>query len=403
MGRLRVLQVLHQSVRTSRPELIRRTGLSRATVTSLVTDLIAAGLAREDGGPAELEARSTGRPAQSLSLNPVAAFAIGADIGHEHVRVVLCDLLGTPVWDRVVTTEVDRAPHETLDLTAELIEQAIREQGVPRHRVLGIGADIASPVDKTTGTLSAEGIMPGWIGVRPGAELEHRTGLPAQLTNDADAGALAEQLYGAARDIEDLVYVRLSAGIGAGIVAGGRLLRGTSGLVGELGHLPTVRNGRICRCGNRGCLETVASPVAIARLLQDSWGHPVATEDLPRLIEQRSRGALRAVEDAGDAIGRALACVVTLFNPRLIVIGGDLAAVGEALFEPIRRAIGRYALPWAAKDLTVAPGQLGASAEVRGAAGGVLARAPRRLAVMADAEPIALVGRGDSGLSAEFG
>jgi predicted NBD/HSP70 family sugar kinase len=403
VGRLRVLQVLHQSVRTSRPELIRRTGLSRATVTSLVADLIAAGLAREDGGPAELEARSTGRPAQSLSLNPAAAFAIGADIGHEHVRVVLCDLLGTPLWDRVVATEVDRAPQETLDLAAELIEQAIREQGVPRHRVLGIGADIASPVDKTTGTLSAEGIMPGWIGVRPGAELERRTGLPAQLTNDADAGALAEQLYGAARDIDDLVYVRLSAGIGAGIVAGGRLLRGTSGLVGEIGHLPAVRNGRICRCGNRGCLETVASPVAIARLLQDSWGQPVATEDLPRLIEQRSRGALRAVEDAGEAIGRALAGVVTLFNPKLIVIGGDLAAVGEALFEPIRRAIARYALPWAAKDLTVAPGQLGASAEVRGAAGGVLARAPRSLAVMADSEPITPVGKAGGGLPAKLG
>jgi predicted NBD/HSP70 family sugar kinase len=380
VGRLRVLQALHESVRTSRTELVRLTGLARATVSSLVADMIVAGLVQEESGPAEPETRSTGRPALSLSLDPSAAYAIGADIGHQHVRVMLCDLFGTPVWDTVVAKEVDRAPHETLDLAADLIRRAMLERDVPAARILGIGAGIAAPVNRSTGALGAEGIMPGWTGIRPGSELAQRTGLPTKLTNDANAGA--ERLYGAGRNADDMVYIRLSAGIGAGIVAEGKLLLGASGLVGEIGHLPAVSNGRVCRCGNRGCLETIASPVAIARLLQESWDQPVTPPDLPRLLAAGSKGALRAIDDAGDAIGRALATLVTLFNPELIVVGGDLAAAGEALFEPLRRAVSRYAFPSATKDVTVVAGALGERAEARGGAGAVLARAPERLAVM---------------------
>jgi len=224
--------------------------------------------------------------------------------------------------------------------------------------------------------------MPGWAGIRPGAELERRTGLAAQLINDANAGALAEHRYGAGRDTDDMVYVRLSAGIGAGIVAAGRLLLGTGGLAGEIGHLHVVQAGPVCRCGNRGCLETVASPVAIARLLQDSWGQPITPDDLPRLLAGNSAGALRVLEDAGEAIGRALAGLVTLFNPQMIVIGGDLAATGERLAGPIRHTIARHALPSAVPQVTIVTGELGSSAEVRGAASRVLAHAPRSLAIM---------------------
>jgi predicted NBD/HSP70 family sugar kinase len=384
-GRLRVIRALYDSAGTSRPELVRVTGLSRATVSSLVADMITAGLVCEDPGPAEPETRSTGRPAQPLSLNRSAAYAVGADIGHAHVRVALCDLHGTPVWDQVEVTEADGAPHETLDLVANLIERALRECHVPKDRVLGLGADIASPV-RSDGALGAPGIMPGWGGIRPGDELERRTGLAARLINDANAGALAEHRYGAGRGADDMVYIRLSAGIGAGIVAAGQLLLGTGGLAGEIGHLPVAQAGLVCRCGNRGCLETVASPVAIARLLQDSWGKQVAPGDLPRLAAG-SAGALRAIEDAGEAVGRALAGLVTLFNPQLIVIGGDLAATGERLAGPIRHAIARHAMPSAVPQVTVVTGELGSSAEVRGAASRVLARAPRSLAIMSGADP----------------
>lgn len=350
-------------------------------MSALVSDLISVGLVREDAELGEPESRRTGRPAQSLSLVPTAAYAIGADIGHEHVRVVLCDLFGTPIWEHVVEQNVDRAPEETLDLASDLIRTALRDEGVTTERVLGIGAGIASPVDRS-GVLTSDGIMRGWTDVRPGRELERRTGLPTQLTNDANAGALAERLYGAARAASDAVYVRLSAGIGAGIIAGGRLLVGANGLAGEIGHLPAVTDGRICRCGNRGCLETVASPVAVAELLRTSWREPIGPADLPRLLAEGNRGAVRAVEDAGEAVGRALTTLVTLFDPELIVIGGDLAVAGEILFAPIRAMIRRDALPALAERVAVVPGELGDRAAVRGAAGIVLEQAPRRLAAL---------------------
>jgi predicted NBD/HSP70 family sugar kinase len=388
-GRLRVLQVLLASTTTSRPELVRLTGLSRATVSVLVADLIAAGLVLEENGAAEAENRSMGRPALPLALNRSVAYAIGADIGHAHVRVALCDVHGAPLWETVEAKEVDRAPHETLDLAANLVQRAMARNGVPPERVLGLGVGIAAPVD-ADGALSAEGIMPGWTGIRPGPELERRTGLATDLTNDANAGALAEHMYGAGRDVEDMVYVRLSAGIGAGVIAAGRLQLGAGGLAGEIGHLPAVRDGFVCRCGNRGCLETIASPVAVARLLQESWGEPVSPDSLPTLLARGTPGMARVIEDTGEAVGRALAALVTLMNPRLIVVGGDLAAIGEPLFEPIRRGIARYALPSAAGQVAVVPGLLGSSAEVRGAVARVLARAAQTLAVMSGDEHAAL-------------
>lgn len=380
VGRLRVLEALHTTARSSRPELVRVTGLSRATVSSLIADLITVGLVAEDEGPEEPEPRRTGRPAQSLSLVPSSAYAIGADIGHQHVRIILCDLFGAVLWEHWVAKDVDRAPDETLDLVAVLVDRALKETGVARERVLGIGAGIASPVEKGSGALGAEGIMPGWVGLRITDELRRRTSLPVKVTNDANAGALAERMYGAGREAGDMVYVRLSAGIGAGIVSSGRLLLGARGLAGEIGHLPLITDGLICRCGNRGCLETVASPVAIARLLSDSWGEHITARDLPELIRARNTGALRAVRDAGDAVGRALSTLVTLLNPRLIVVGGDLAAAGDDILEPMRAGVRRHTLPSAAESVEIVTGGLGDGAEVRGAAGLVLADAPQLLA-----------------------
>lgn len=380
MGRVRVLEALHRATHSSRSELTRLTGLSRATVSALVADLLAAGLIQEAPDAPSSQARLTGRPAHPLTLIRSAAYAVAADIGHQHVRVALCDLHGDLVADTVVANDTDRAPRETLELTAGLIRQILHEKNIAISSVLGLGVGIAAPVRTADGTLEAHGIMPGWVGLRPGSELEQRTGLTTWLTNDADAGALAERLYGAGRTAANMIYVRLSTGIGAGIVSGGRPLTGAGGFAGEVGHIRSDPGGRICRCGNRGCLETVASPAAIAKLLEQSWGYQVTVADLMRLIHDGDKGAVRALEDAAEHVGTVLAGLVTLLNPECIVVGGDLAAAGPRLLPPLERAIRRYALAPAADAVTVVLGELGEYAEVRGAAGMVLAHAPRILA-----------------------
>lgn len=377
-GRVRVLEALHEHPQLSRAELARRTGLARATVASVVFDLVTAGVLREtdDALPPGRRAK---RPTQLVSLAPDAGYAVGLEVGHDHVRAILTDVVGTLLWDRSEAIAVDDDPDRALNTAEHLVTTAIGEAGVPKRKILGLGLGIACPVEEATGDLHAEGIMPGWVGTRPTRELTARTGLPARIINDANAGVLAEHRFGAARGCANVVYVRLAAGIGAGILSDGRLLLGDLGLAGELGHVTVERDGAVCRCGGRGCLETVASPAAVAGLLATSWGQPVGAVDLAGLLRRRDRGALRAIEDAGEAVGRALSAAVSLLNPELVVVGGDLAEAGEALLEPMRRTLARGTMGSLRRRLRIVPSTLGDSAGVRGAAALVLDDVPERL------------------------
>jgi predicted NBD/HSP70 family sugar kinase len=381
LGRLRVLQALTTG-ELSRADLAARTGLSRTTVSSMIFDLIGEGLVQEQNATATSAPRM-GRPPLAVSLVPSAGAVFGVDIGHDHARVILCDLVGTPMWDDSVDMDVDSSAEDTLATAVALVDRALAETGKDRAAVLGLGVGIACPVDRGTGELRADGIMPGWVGIRPGAELAARTELAVQVINDANACVLAERRYGAAQQCDDVVYLRLSSGIGAGVVCDGRMLLGNNGLAGELGHITLEPHGAVCRCGNRGCLETIASPTAIAALLSRSWGRPVSGAELAELIQDGDRGALRALEDAGEAVGRALAMTVMTLNPKLIVLGGDLAAAGDLLLEPIGRSLRRNSVSGQHRDVQLAVSALGDSASARGAAALVLAGAPQLLSGVA--------------------
>ncbi len=211
-GRRRLLQALYDHGACGRPELIRFTSLSRTTVSSLVSELVVNGVVEErDDLPSEAGPRAIGRPAVAVSMAPTAGYAVGIDIGHQHVRVAVCDMLGHTVAESATVREVDLTPHETLDLAAARVHEALDERHISPSAVIGLGLGIAAPVQGETGEIEAAGIMPGWVGVNPAAELERRTALPVGVTNDADAGALGERTYGAARGVDDLIYVRLSA------------------------------------------------------------------------------------------------------------------------------------------------------------------------------------------------
>jgi predicted NBD/HSP70 family sugar kinase len=312
-----------------------------------------------------------GYPPQPFSQEPRAGYAAGVDVGHDHVRMILTDLIGTPLWEKNVAMTVDADPQQALDTATNLIDRAIEETSVPRERVLGLGLGIACPVD-TNGELHADGIMPGWVGMRPADELADRTGLATSLINDANAGVLAERRFGAARACLNAVYLRLSSGIGAGLVRDGRVLLGRGGFAGEIGHVTVAPHGDLCRCGNRGCLETVATPPALAALLSRSRTHPVTPTELTDLISRRDPDALRAIENAANAVGRALTYTTMLFNPELIVIGGDLLIAGPSLLDPIRRTLTRNAASSHPGRPRIVASTLGDSACVRGAAALVL-------------------------------
>jgi predicted NBD/HSP70 family sugar kinase/DNA-binding transcriptional ArsR family regulator len=380
LNRLRVIEAIYRHPATSRADITRRTGLARQTVSTIIEELERAGLVEERCVPGDAAARNTGRPPVLLSLVPGAAFAVGLDFGHQHIRVAVCDLSGHPVVDDWSPAEVDHAPTESFDLAHELVRDALSSAGIDRDRLLGVGIGLAAPINKATGELEADGILPGWHGIRPAAEMEARLGIPVELANDADVGALGEKVFGAGSDVDDLVYVRLSAGVGAGMILAGRPYHGALGVAGEIGHVLADPRGPICRCGNRGCLETIASPVAVTALLERSIGRPVSIHTLLELVAAEDRGARRAVADAGEAVGTVVSVLVNIINPKLVLVGGELAAAGDVLLDPIRAAIDRHSVAPAARSVRVVAGTLGPRAEVLGAAALILAQSPHALA-----------------------
>ncbi|HEV3312630.1 MAG TPA: ROK family transcriptional regulator, partial [Chloroflexota bacterium] len=227
MNRLRVIEALYRYPATSKSDLANRTGLSRSTISSLVEELGRAGVVRR-GTIGPFTSPAVGRPAQLLSLVHDAGFAVGLDFGHQHIKVAVCNLAGTPLIEVSSSADVDTGPKESLDLAYHLIRTAMNDAGIARDRLLGVGMGLAAPIDSATGELHANGILPRWHGVMPAAEMEARVGVRVQLENDANVGALGEKVFGVARDIDDLIYILYSAGIGAGIILGGRLHRGAT-------------------------------------------------------------------------------------------------------------------------------------------------------------------------------
>ncbi|HEX2084710.1 MAG TPA: ROK family transcriptional regulator [Solirubrobacteraceae bacterium] len=363
-NRLRVVETLRRNRTASRADIARATGLSRSTVGTLVADLQARGLVVERAG--EVPERGAGRPPVLLALDPSAGAALGLDFGHSHLTVAVADLSSTVLAEQRVDLDVDRAAGEALDAAAELAREVLERAGVPRENVIAAGMGLPGPVDRVSGVVGSSVILPGWAGLAARDEAAARLGLHVEVENDANLGALGEVTHGAGRGETDVVYVKVSNGIGAGLILGGRLHHGAGGVAGELGHVQVRDDGAICRCGNRGCLETIAAAPALLDLLRPSHGQDLTTADMLALARGGDLGSRRLLADAGRAVGRVLGDLCNHINPGMVIVGGDLAAAGAPLLDGIRESIDRYALP-AAAHVRVEAATLGDRAEVLGA------------------------------------
>jgi predicted NBD/HSP70 family sugar kinase len=366
-NRLQVVDALQRKGTATRSELARETGLSRSTVAALVAEFQEKGLVVERPPGRATAAVGRGRPAAVLAIDSSVGAAVGVDLGHSHVRVAVSDLSSTVLAEEVVELDVDHDAGASLATAAELVDQVLAEAGVDRSRVVGAGMGVPAPIDRRTGTIRSAKILPSWAGMQPAAELAERLGLHVELDNDANLGARAEHAFGAGRGLSDFVYIQLREGIGGAIVLGGRLHYGTAGYAGELGHVPFVPDGILCRCGNRGCLETVASVGALLTEMEASRGSALTVDELLDLVHAGDPGAVRVVADAGRAVGRVVADLCNHLNPGVIVVGGKLAAAGDPLLNGIRESIDRYALPAAAASVELKEGVLGERAELLGA------------------------------------
>jgi predicted NBD/HSP70 family sugar kinase len=233
--------------------------------------------------------------------------------------------------------------------------------------------------------------------MNPSSDVAERLSLPVQGDNDANLGALAEAAWGAGRGFEDCLFLQLRAGIGAGLLLGGRIYRGAAGLAGELGHVTVGETGPLCGCGNRGCLQQVASEPAILDLLRNAGRQQRSIAAVVDAARGGDRALRRVLADAGRHIGAALAMACNLLNPQRIIVGGDLRLAGDLLHDPSRDALTRRTLGATAASADLVAGELGASAEVHGALAldfghreGRVDNHPRR-AVRHFAQPLSLV------------
>lgn len=362
LNQQRIVESLLSAGSLTQAELSRQTGLSTATVSNIVK------IMADDGLVSTAPTTSSGRRAVSVSLNSDGAVALGIDVGRTHVRVIIASLDYRILAERSVPLPLGHRAIEGVQAAAKLLEELLEETGLPHSAIVGAGVGIPGPIDSRTDTVLQGAILPEWVGINILELLESALKVPVYIDNDANLGALAQVTWGPHSSISDLIFVKIGSGIGAGLILGGSSHYGHIGVTGEIGHATISEQGLICRCGNRGCLETVASTAIMIELLSRGSSKLVTTEDIVQLAISGDSATLRIIDDAGQAVGRAMANVANLLNPEVIVVGGPLAELGEILLEPIRRGLIRHSVPLIGESTQLAMSSMGNRAEALGGA-----------------------------------
>ncbi|PXA71776.1 ROK family transcriptional regulator [Cryobacterium arcticum] len=362
----RILSNLVSSGPTTQADIARSTGLSTATVSNIVKVLVDRGLVTTS------PTTSSGRRAQLVSLSSTDnAVAVGIDFGRRHVRIIIATLDYRVIAEKEIEIPLGYTAAEALDIAANLLTSTLGQAGVQRTAVLGIGVGVPGPIDRRTGSVVKGAILPEWVGFTVGMA-EEIFELPVYLENDANLGVLAEATWGPHGGTPTVVFVKVGTGIGAGLILDGKPYSGNIGLTGEIGHTPIHEHGLLCRCGNRGCLETVASTTIMIELISRTLDRPVRTREIVRMALDGDDLAIRVVEDAGLAVGRSIAAIANLVNPHTIIIGGPLTDLGEMLLRPVRLGLKKYAVPMIVETTDVVMSSLGERAEALGGASLVL-------------------------------
>lgn len=348
---------------TTQATLSRVIGLSTGTVSNIVKML---------EGDHVVKATPTiesGRRALAISLVAGGRFVAGIAIERNRIDVVVAHYDQTVVAEVTTDNDQHRSALETLRRAKSLLVEALDDAALPREGLDAVGISIASVVTLDSTVVAPDPLLPHWGGVTIADLATDLFGVPCFVDNDANASAQAQVTFGPFKDTHDLAFIKLSFGIGAGLIMGDQLVRGSFGLAGELGHVIGNPQGELCRCGNRGCLETVASTVRIAEQLRRATRSREALDNAAviRLARERDPAALRVLGDAGAAVGRAIAELCLILNPAVVVIGGELTAAGAVMIDPIYRAFHRHSLPELARRTALSANQLGPRTEALGA------------------------------------
>lgn len=335
----RIVRTLSEKGSLSAAQIARLTGLAKSTVSMALAELRRSDIVVETGS----ESSGVGRPATTLTLNPSAGTCIGVLIGQSEVQVIVADVSHTVLWDRRVPLDPEYKPADGLEVARDLIDQAYYDQGQSPAGLLGVGLAVGAPVNPVTRQVLRGG-LPQWVGIDLQQMFAPVFNAPIFADNESNCAAIAEMTWGAAQGHPDFVMYTLDVGVGGAIMSGGNVLRGIAGGAGEFGHVVIDPQGPLCRCGNRGCLEVYASFGPSMREAQLALGRRLKITDVVALAIEGDETCRRLIAEAGEAGGRGLGLIGSVFNPPLIVVGGRLAMAGDILMAPLSESFERHSL-----------------------------------------------------------
>ncbi len=369
INRARIISLVRRRPRVTRADLSRRTGLSKGTVSNLVAELLSEGVLSEESG-------SGRRRNAGLWLNGRAGLAVGIELSPDECRAVVTDMEMNAL-QRLQRPLGSARVEQAAEAVAGLVSEALAGTAEP---CLGVTVAVPGPTDAQGQTVIFSESL-GWSDVPLAARLAERLPCPVSVVNRPRAGVLGEHWYGAGVGIDDLIYVSLSSGVAAGILIGGQLFTGAFGYNGEFGHTTILADGPQCICGNRGCLEAVASLPAIGQAIEGRLrrGEPSVLrrswDGVGRLTYQEIIAAARdgdplAVDEIRNAsryVGVGVANLIDLFNPSRVIVGGRLAEAGEIVLNTVRETAQRRAFPLSYGGVQIVRNGLGADSVCIGA------------------------------------
>ncbi|MDA0635862.1 ROK family transcriptional regulator [Nonomuraea sp. MCN248] len=357
-----VLQLIRTGEAVTRADIGRVTGLSRPAVQLRVDELLERGLVVE-----RADAPSTGgRPPVRLEFDAAGGVVLVAALGASRTRVSICDLAARELAGQDFAIDVEQGPDVVLPLVMDTWDELLGDR--PRSTVRGVGMGMPATVEFAEGRTESARVMASWTGVVIPPLVRARFPVPVLVDNDVNVLAIGEH-RGAYPDLDDLLFIKVSTRIGAGIIAGGGILRGALGASGEIGHIP-VRDGGgvLCRCGNVDCVDSVASGTALLRDLRAAGKDVKNISDVTRLVRAGDAETMATVREAGRRIGEVVAGAVNILNPSVVVLGGDMAEAFGPLVSSIREVVYRRSTALATRRLRIEPSRLGPGAGISGCA-----------------------------------
>jgi predicted NBD/HSP70 family sugar kinase len=359
-----LLQLFRSGKVSTRSELQRATGLARSTLTYRLDALLAGGYLIEDGSVTDLR---RGRPSTRLRVNDHATTVLVADLGATHGRLAVSTAAGDVISETVIESSIAKGPETVLGMVTSELDAMLKQSGRSTESLRGVALGVPGPVNWPDGRIARSISMPGWDEYPVRDHLTSHYPVPAVVDNDANLLGLGEQrrIYPEAHLV---LFVKVGTGIGASVIIDGELLRGSDSAEGDIGHAKIPGVEETCSsCGERGCLAAIASGRAMVRDLQRLGHLPATTRDVVSLVRQGNPDAVAIVTAAGRALGDVLSTAVSLLNPDVLVIGGDIAHAHERFVRGVRDTVLHRSQPLATAHLVIAPTVLGDRAGITGA------------------------------------